>query len=253
MLESVAKTGLAARQAGAAVGTPVTVRAEFGLRTGFYTFALPKARASRFAPLAAAGAGLFACAILIIGVRSDSEPATEPTFVVARADPALPVPAVLPEVPLAGPAVVPTPIPAPIPLPAQGASPPARSVVGERAHREESARTAPLERGPHVAEVAVGFAGVWAPTDGACSPRANRGNYLPAVIDAQGAFAGETSCAFRHARADQGGWTVSATCANPKGRWSTQVRLVVSGNRLTWSSARGTQTYVRCGTMTRRA
>ncbi|MGU3541246.1 peptidase inhibitor family I36 protein, partial [Methylobacterium sp. A54F] len=30
-------------------------------------------------------------------------------------------------------------------------------------------------------------------------------------------------------------------------RWTSQVRLVVEGERLTWTSAKGSAAYVRCG------
>jgi len=38
------------------------------------------------------------------------------------------------------------------------------------------------------------FAGVWAPTAHACSPKANSQDLLPAVINQEGAWAGEVSC-----------------------------------------------------------
>jgi hypothetical protein len=42
-------------------------------------------------------------------------------------------------------------------------------------------------------------------------------------------------------------WNIVAQCSNAKDRWTTKVRLDLAGNRLTWTSARGSQTYVRCG------
>jgi hypothetical protein len=125
-------------------------------------------------------------------------------------------------------------------------APPAREAA-EAAHPPTPAAHLP----DHAAEMP--FAGVWGPDDSACTPRTNRAGYLPAVITAQGAFAGETSCAFRNAKPTANGWSVSATCQSPKGRWTTQVRLTVTGRRLIWSSARGTQTYVRCGETSPRA
>jgi hypothetical protein len=41
-------------------------------------------------------------------------------------------------------------------------------------------------------------------------------------------------------------WRLGARCANGGERWNANVRFTVSGNKLTWSSERGTTTYVRC-------
>lgn len=90
------------------------------------------------------------------------------------------------------------------------------------------------------------FVGVWGADPSACSARLNRKGFLPAVIDDQGAFAGETSCAFKSRKQVGDGWEVVASCANARDRWTARVRLAVTGNRLTWSSQRGSQTYVRC-------
>jgi hypothetical protein len=90
------------------------------------------------------------------------------------------------------------------------------------------------------------FVGIWGADASACSARFNRKGLLPAVIDDEGAFAGETSCAFKSRKQVAGAWQVVAACANPRSRWTANVRLAVVGNRLTWSSQRGSQTYVRC-------
>jgi hypothetical protein len=37
-----------------------------------------------------------------------------------------------------------------------------------------------------------------------------------------------------------------ATCSDQRSRWTANVRLEIRGDRLTWSSERGSQTYVRC-------
>jgi hypothetical protein len=66
------------------------------------------------------------------------------------------------------------------------------------------------------------------------------------VIDDEGAFAGETSCAFKSRKQVAGAWEIVAACANPRNRWTAHIRLAVAGYRLTWSSQRGSQTYVRC-------
>jgi peptidoglycan hydrolase-like protein with peptidoglycan-binding domain len=90
------------------------------------------------------------------------------------------------------------------------------------------------------------FVGVWAPDPNACSPKTNRRGLLPAVINHQGAWAGDVSCAFKNGRRDGESWRFAATCTGARKRWTANVRLAVSGDTLVWSSERGSQTYVRC-------
>jgi hypothetical protein len=90
------------------------------------------------------------------------------------------------------------------------------------------------------------IAGVWAPNAGSCSARNFRDGALPTVMNTDGAWAGETFCMFTHQQPTENGWKVVAKCSNPRERWTSNVRLTVNGNRLTWTSRRGTQTYTRC-------
>jgi len=90
------------------------------------------------------------------------------------------------------------------------------------------------------------FAGIWAPNAKACSPQIKRQGLLPAVINSQGAWAGETTCAFNTTKRVGNTWHFAAVCSDTRTKWKADVRMVVSGNRLTWTSQRGTQTYVRC-------
>lgn len=90
------------------------------------------------------------------------------------------------------------------------------------------------------------YVGVWGPTGEACGKRSRRRGFLPATITLDGARAGRTVCQFRDGRKLGNGWTVAASCNDRGRRWSSQVRLVVDGNRLTWSSAKGASSYVRC-------
>jgi hypothetical protein len=91
------------------------------------------------------------------------------------------------------------------------------------------------------------IAGIWAPDAGSCSARDfRRDGLLPTIINADGAWAGETSCVFRNQKPTETGLRVVATCSNPRERWTTEVRLTVKDNRLIWASRRGTQVYTRC-------
>ena len=97
-----------------------------------------------------------------------------------------------------------------------------------------------------VAATQASIVGIWAPDTGACSVGAFRGGLLPTIINAEGAWAGETFCVFKKLDQTQSGWTVTANCSSRNERWTTRVRLTVKGQRLIWASKRGTQAYTRC-------
>jgi Putative peptidoglycan binding domain len=105
---------------------------------------------------------------------------------------------------------------------------------------------AATERSLFAEQVVPAFVGMWGPDASACSVRLNRKGLLPAVINDDGAFAGETSCGFKSRKQVAGAWQLVAACADGRNRWTAHIRLAVNGNRLTWTSQRGSQTYVRC-------
>ena len=74
----------------------------------------------------------------------------------------------------------------------------------------------------------------------------SRHGLLPALISSEGAWAGETTCSFKTGKRVGNTWTFAAVCSDTRRRWKANVRMSVRGNRLTWSSERGKQTYVRC-------
>jgi hypothetical protein len=102
--------------------------------------------------------------------------------------------------------------------------------------------------GSKVATQKVNFVGVWAPDADSCSMRLFRQGTLPTFIYLDGAWAGETFCAFKEREQTETGWKVVARCASSRERWTANVRLTVNGNHLTWTSGRGTQSYARCET-----
>jgi len=120
---------------------------------------------------------------------------------------------------------------------------PSRPFVSEA----KVANSEPTTRTAIAAEPAAATAvfGTWAANAKAC--RRGPTNLIPAVIDNAGARAGDTFCAFTKKRLDRNGLSVVATCSNSRERWVANVRLVVEGDHLRWSSQRGSQTYVRCG------
>jgi hypothetical protein len=95
-------------------------------------------------------------------------------------------------------------------------------------------------------EPAQPFIGIWGADASACSSRLNRKGLLPAVIDGEGAWAGETFCTFESKKRIAGGWNVVANCSNAHDRWIANVHLMINGNLLTWTSERGSQNYQRC-------
>lgn len=92
------------------------------------------------------------------------------------------------------------------------------------------------------------YAGVWATDEKACSPQLKRNGLIPALISSQGAWAGGTTCSFRSSKRFGNTWTFGAICSDTRRQWKTTVRMSLAGDRLTWTSQRGTQTYVRCQT-----
>jgi hypothetical protein len=92
------------------------------------------------------------------------------------------------------------------------------------------------------------FIGSWAAEAASCGVRSNKSSDLLTLVDERGARAGESSCTFKTRKQIAATeWEMGAACTDRTNRWSSNVRLTVSGNRLKWSSQRGSQTYVRCG------
>jgi hypothetical protein len=107
------------------------------------------------------------------------------------------------------------------------------------------AANAPIQVARVGGQIKPTYAGMWGADQSACSTR-NRKRLLPTMIDTDGARAGETFCRFKKKQETQSGWNVIANCSNGRERWVANVRLKVQGERLTWSSERGSQAYVRC-------
>lgn len=103
---------------------------------------------------------------------------------------------------------------------------------------------APAAASPPIEPAA--YVGVWGPNEVACRRGARRRGYIPARITENGARAGNTVCTFRDGRRMGASWSVAASCSDGGRRWTSQVKLIVDGDRLTWSSAKGDASYVRC-------
>jgi len=69
----------------------------------------------------------------------------------------------------------------------------------------------------------------------------------PIKITARGAEAFGTACEFRSTQRESSNvWRLRAECSSKTERWNANIQLTVSTSKLTWSSERGTTTYVRC-------
>jgi Putative peptidoglycan binding domain len=69
----------------------------------------------------------------------------------------------------------------------------------------------------------------------------------PIKITARRAEAFDTACEFHSTQRESSNvWRLRAECASKTERWNANIRFTVSTSKLTWSSERGTTTYVRC-------
>lgn len=119
----------------------------------------------------------------------------------------------------------------------------ATAMPGAAANARPAPHPAPA---PAPAPVAAEYVGVWGPTPEACGTRSRRRGYIPTTITQDRARAGRTICLFHDMRRVGSAWVAAAECSDRGRRWSSQVRLLVDGEHLTWSSNRGTSTYTRC-------
>lgn len=89
------------------------------------------------------------------------------------------------------------------------------------------------------------FVGGWADAIGECQEGQDQG--APLVISAHAAKTAGGECEFRSVtREATSGWHIVAQCASEGQSWNANIDLKLAGSNLTWSSERGTETYVRC-------
>jgi hypothetical protein len=97
------------------------------------------------------------------------------------------------------------------------------------------------------------FVGVWAVDAPSCAAVSGSEEPARTVIRNDHARAGASSCAFREKRAIDGVWNIKAKCTSSNERWTANITLSGTADRLTWTSERGAQEYVRCGSPTQLA
>ena len=87
------------------------------------------------------------------------------------------------------------------------------------------------------------FIGGWTDNIGRC----RAGRKAPLVISSRAAKTASGECAFGFvAREAANRWRVTAICAAEGNFWRANIALKLTEPNLTWSSERGTETYVRC-------
>ena len=112
--------------------------------------------------------------------------------------------------------------------------------AGQEAARARKLRTARADGKPRLL-------GRWAPKLEACSSRNAGTPFLALTIGPRQAKAGTAACEFRTLKQAGDEFRGPASCRNGAERWTANLKLVVKGNRLIWTSERGTQAYFRCG------
>jgi peptidoglycan hydrolase-like protein with peptidoglycan-binding domain len=89
------------------------------------------------------------------------------------------------------------------------------------------------------------FVGGWGISVDNC--RQAQDNRSPLRIDTRRAEAFNTTCQFNSTQRESANeWRIRASCTDEHARWDANIRLTLAGSRLTWTSERGTATYLRC-------
>jgi peptidoglycan hydrolase-like protein with peptidoglycan-binding domain len=88
------------------------------------------------------------------------------------------------------------------------------------------------------------FVGGWAEEVVDCKPPHAGG--APLRISVRQAEKSGTVCKFGPALREGSAWRLQSVCKEGEKTWNANIRLSVSGDRLTWSSERGTDSFVRC-------
>lgn len=86
------------------------------------------------------------------------------------------------------------------------------------------------------------FVGTWASDAAECRPALGAG----VRISRRRAEGYGGVCSFGSVQREGSAWRVKAVCAGSGTTWNANINLAVSGDRLRWSSERGTTVYVRC-------
>ena len=104
---------------------------------------------------------------------------------------------------------------------------------------QERLLTAPDAKAAKTSDIS--FIGAWGVNAEEC------GKSPVKVTARRAADAFGAACEFRSTERESSNvWRVRALCTNEGEHWNANIRFTLSGSKLTWSSERGTTTYVRC-------
>jgi hypothetical protein len=119
----------------------------------------------------------------------------------------------------------------------------ADAVLGLRSPNAELANLKRAAQNPQPARAAPTFVGGWADDIGQCRTHKK----TPLVISSSAAKNENGECDFGSvARVAENRWRVAAICTADGQFWRAHIALKLVEPNLTWSSERGTTTYVRC-------
>ena len=117
--------------------------------------------------------------------------------------------------------------------------------IGANDTWDEEARQALFSATAVRAPTTATFVGGWGTDTDQC--RQVHDNRSPLTISTRSAEAFGATCQFNVTeRQSANEWRIRASCADERDRWNANIRLTLSGNKLTWTSERGTTTYMRC-------
>ncbi len=89
------------------------------------------------------------------------------------------------------------------------------------------------------------FIGRWAVDFVQC--RQLQDGSAPITINSHRAETADSACNFRSVKREgTNSWRIRALCSADGNSWNANIRLKLIGSKLSWSSERGTETYVRC-------
>jgi hypothetical protein len=101
------------------------------------------------------------------------------------------------------------------------------------------------DKAPHAKPfVEPTFAGGWALRSSDCFKGTD--GKAPAIITEKRAEAFGGICTFNSVQRVTDGWMAQAVCTVNNQSWNSNIKLEVNGNKLSWSSEKGSQIYVRC-------
>jgi peptidoglycan hydrolase-like protein with peptidoglycan-binding domain len=117
--------------------------------------------------------------------------------------------------------------------------------IGANDTWDEKAQQALFSTAAVRAPTTATFVGGWGTDTDQC--RQVHDNRSPLTISTRSAEAFGAACQFNVTeRQSANEWRIRATCSDEHDRWNANIRLSLSGNKLTWTSERGTVTYMRC-------